>query len=68
MRRGLAALFAVIALSTGLTACVEDPCAGLEITDREREILELGGEVEREVGETECELSEDGKTWEQDTA
>lgn len=69
MKKRLAAALVPLIVATGLmfgtTACGA-PCAGLTISDRDRQAAADGYEVEKEdsLG-NECELDEDG-SWEVD--
>lgn len=49
-------LAAALVGSVMLTGCIEDPCKGLQPTDQERQVVQSGGSIEREVDGTECEL------------
>lgn len=53
-------------LASLLTGC-SDPCAKLKVTDRDRTVLQNGGEVEREAGGVECELQDESTGWERDS-
>lgn len=50
------ALAAVLSGSL-LTGC-SDPCANLTPTEQERQVVQSGGGVEREVNGSECELND----------
>jgi hypothetical protein len=65
IRITLAAL-AAAAVFTGAACTVQDPCATLPApTAQESQAAASGAEVEREVGDTECEL--EGERWAQET-
>lgn len=56
----MGARLVVLALvaSVSLTGCISNPCTPLTPTPQERQVVESGGSVEREVKGTECELED----------
>lgn len=52
------------AVLVGTSACVEEPCQGLSVTEQDKEAAANGYEVEKEdTAGNECQLSPDGTTW-----
>lgn len=66
MKKSIVAL-AAVALLPLTTACIPESCQGLDVSDKDREAVSNGYEVEKEDGQgNECELQPDG-TWEVDS-
>jgi hypothetical protein len=65
IRRVIVAGLVAAAVLTGAACTVQDPCATLPApTTQESQAAAAGAEVEREVGDTECELQ--GGRWAQE--